>query len=124
MSHLPNFNVCMCAEVYLNTTGWLVCWLKVVRIGRRRVASTLHSVVAESHMAVRGFLTAFDNIDSDHDHVVSHEDLWKYAREKNMPDAFVNVSISLVHIYSKFRKVLKIDKYKHAICVTKMGVAL
>ncbi|VDN99028.1 unnamed protein product [Rodentolepis nana] len=43
-------------------------------------------------MAVRGFITAFRNIDTDHDDVISHEDLWKYAREKDMPEAFVNVS--------------------------------
>ena len=46
-------------------------------------------------MAVRGFLIAFDNIDKDHDHVITHEDLWNYAKEQNMPDAFVNVSSDL-----------------------------
>ena len=48
-------------------------------------------------MAVRGFLTAFDNIDKDHDHVISHKDLRDYARENNMPEAFVNVRFFVIH---------------------------
>ncbi|EUB59351.1 hypothetical protein ECG_07391 [Echinococcus granulosus] len=46
-------------------------------------------------MAVRGFLVAFDNIDKDHDHIISHDDLKNYAREQNIPDAFVQRWITL-----------------------------
>ncbi|VDL98017.1 unnamed protein product [Schistocephalus solidus] len=46
-------------------------------------------------MAVQGFLHAFDKIDKDHDHIISHEDLRVYAKENNMPDSFVTKWISL-----------------------------
>ncbi|VDK86213.1 unnamed protein product [Dibothriocephalus latus] len=46
-------------------------------------------------MAVQGFLHAFDKIDKDHDHIISHEDLRTYAKENNMPESFVTKWISL-----------------------------
>nr|CDS32190.1 tegumental protein [Hymenolepis microstoma] len=68
-------------------------------------------------MAVRGFITAFRNIDTDHDDVISHEDLRRYAREKDMPEAFVNRWITLFDpdktgsfTYKHFCKVIGLDK--------------
>lgn len=61
-------------------------------------------------MAVRGFLVAFDNIDKDHDHVISHEDLKNYASEQNIPDAFVQVSLApIAPYYYKSKKYEKLS---------------
>lgn len=50
-------------------------------------------------MAVQGFLLAFEKIDTDHDRIISHEDLKTYATDYNMPDAFIKVrSITIKYL--------------------------
>ncbi len=72
------------------------------------VCETFHSLNPTRHretqrkrefkftMAVRGFLAAFNNIDKDGDHIISHQDLRIYADENNMPESFIKVSYAFI----------------------------